>query len=122
MWWCQGITWSRYGVGGRHWCSLFSGLCPYGFIPLQVRGLELRLSHAQKMLRNHEELQEKVKEVRWSRHLCSHPSGSCSSTSNLLTLLLFQVLLSLPEVPPELSALLQHLGLKPNSEKSPALL
>ncbi|XP_010720009.1 sperm-associated antigen 5 [Meleagris gallopavo] len=60
----------------------------------QVRGLELRLSHAQKMLRNHEELQEKVKEV----------------------------LLSLPEVPPELSALLQHLGLKPNSEKSPALL
>ncbi|XP_042667241.1 LOW QUALITY PROTEIN: sperm-associated antigen 5 [Centrocercus urophasianus] len=60
----------------------------------QVRGLELRLSHAQKMLRNHEELRETVKEV----------------------------LLSLPEVPPELGALLQHLGLKPNSEKAPALL
>ncbi|XP_072209356.1 sperm-associated antigen 5 [Excalfactoria chinensis] len=56
----------------------------------QVRGLELRLNHAQKMLRSHEELQEKVKEV----------------------------LLSLPEVPPELCALLQHLGLKPNSEKT----
>ncbi|XP_048822942.1 sperm-associated antigen 5 isoform X3 [Lagopus muta] len=60
----------------------------------QVRGLELRLSHAQKMLRNHEELWETVKEV----------------------------LLSLPEVPPELGALLQLLGLKPNSEKAPALL
>lgn len=33
-----------------------------------------------------------------------------------------QVLLSLPEVPPELGALLQHLGLKPNNEKAPALL
>uniref|UniRef100_A0A8C9EUE1 Sperm-associated antigen 5 n=1 Tax=Pavo cristatus TaxID=9049 RepID=A0A8C9EUE1_PAVCR len=56
----------------------------------KVRGLELRLNHAQKMLRSHEELQEKVKEV----------------------------LLSLHEVPPELQTLLQHLGLKPNSEKA----
>lgn len=60
----------------------------------QVRGLELRLSQAQKMLRSQEELQEKVKEV----------------------------LLALPEVPPELRALLQHVGLKPNSEKAPAAL
>ncbi|XP_015736525.1 sperm-associated antigen 5 [Coturnix japonica] len=58
----------------------------------QVRELELKLSHAQKMLRSHEELQEKMKEV----------------------------LLSLLEVPPELCVLLQHLGLKPNSEKTPA--
>ncbi|XP_024997844.3 sperm-associated antigen 5 isoform X1 [Gallus gallus] len=60
----------------------------------QVRGLELRLSQAQKMLRSQEELQEKVKEV----------------------------LLALPELPPELRALLQHVGLKPNSEKAPAAL
>lgn len=78
-----------WGRGETFHCSLFPGLCPYGLPPLQVRGLELRLSHAQKMLRNHEELRETVKEVRWSRHLCSRPSGSCSSTSNLLTLLLF---------------------------------
>lgn len=110
-----------WGGEGTLWCSLCSGLCPYGLPPLQVRGLELRLSQAQKMLRSQEELQEKVKEVRWSRQLCSHPSGSCSSSSGLLTLLPYsQVLLALPELPPELRALLQHVGLKPNSEKAPA--
>ncbi|XP_035199324.1 sperm-associated antigen 5 [Oxyura jamaicensis] len=61
----------------------------------QVRGLELRLRHAQKLLRTHEEMQEKVKEVR------------CCP----------QVLSSLPEVPPgcqELPGLLRYLGLKPS--------
>nr|XP_047924179.1 sperm-associated antigen 5 isoform X1 [Anser cygnoides] len=55
----------------------------------QVRGLELRLRHSQKLLRTHEEMQEKVKEV----------------------------LSSLPEVPPgcqELPGLLRYLGLKPS--------
>ncbi|XP_035417099.2 sperm-associated antigen 5 [Cygnus atratus] len=55
----------------------------------QVRGLELRLRHSQKLLRTHEEMQEKVKEV----------------------------LSSLPELPPgcqELPGLLRYLGLKPS--------
>ncbi|XP_035756450.1 sperm-associated antigen 5 [Egretta garzetta] len=56
----------------------------------QVRGLELRLHHAQKVLRTHEEMQEKMKEV----------------------------LLAVPEVAAgcqELHSLLRYLGLKPAS-------
>ncbi|KAM7001197.1 sperm-associated antigen 5 [Passerculus sandwichensis] len=59
----------------------------------QVRGLEMKFHHTQKMLRTHEEMQEKIKEV----------------------------LLALPEVAlgcQELQSLLRYLGLKPASKEA----
>jgi len=41
------------------------GQAPDRHLPPQVQGLELRLHQAQKVLRTHEEMQEKMKEVRF---------------------------------------------------------
>lgn len=44
------------------------GQAPDKHFPPQIRGLELRLHHTHKVLRTHEEMQEKMKEVRFVVH------------------------------------------------------
>ncbi|KAM9615418.1 sperm-associated antigen 5 isoform 6-T6 [Morphnus guianensis] len=60
----------------------------------QVRGLELRLRHAQKVLRTHEEMQEKMKEVRFVVVPHSHPCCDCSNTKPSSQTLSLMLLLS----------------------------
>ncbi|XP_014808505.1 PREDICTED: sperm-associated antigen 5 [Calidris pugnax] len=47
----------------------------------QVRGLEMRLQHAQKVLRSHEEMQEKMREVLWA---IPDAAAHCQEFPNLL--------------------------------------
>uniref|UniRef100_A0A8C5NMC3 Sperm-associated antigen 5 n=1 Tax=Junco hyemalis TaxID=40217 RepID=A0A8C5NMC3_JUNHY len=61
------LTWA--GVPSPFWADLYPSLdqSPDGHLPPpQARGLEMKFHHTQKMLRTHEEMQEKIKEVRFT--------------------------------------------------------
>lgn len=99
-------TWSRYGDPQGAALALVpspscAGPCPIlgqapdrWYLSLQVQGLELRLCHAQKMLRTHEEMQEKMKEVRFVVVPHSHPCCDCSNTKPSSQTLSLTLLLS----------------------------